>query len=1314
MKGTPRTGLAVLTMLAVALAAAVPADACLLANRLRVVAPHLTEAEIELYAHGNMEPVKIPYELAAATPCVGGQADIFSCDGVDLMDHLNLSEIGGGNGNDLWGWTDPVTGAEIAIIGRTNGTAFVDVSDPANAVYLGNLPSHSGTSSWRDIKTFADHAFIVADGQPHGIQVFDLTQLRGVTNPPVSFSATAHFSGIGNAHNIAINEATGFAYAVGSNACSGGLYMVDVNIPTSPTFAGCFSADGYTHDAQCVIYSGPDTQHTGKEICFASNEDTLTIVDVTTKSAPVQLSRVDYTQPGDSHYAHQGWLTEDQQYFVFDDEFDELGQGHNTRTYVWDVSDLDAPALNGFTDAAGSSIDHNQYIKGNRTYQANYSRGLRIMELTDLSTATLTEVGFFDTYPNSDGNSYTGAWSTYPFFASGIVLVSDINRGLFILQPVTGCTVDADCDDGAYCNGDETCNVPSGTCQAGTPVACDDDVACTDDACNEATDSCDFTVNDGNCDNGAFCDGAETCDPVNDCQVGTPVVCDDGVACTDDACNETTDSCDNAPNDANCDNGAFCDGAETCDPVLDCQGGTDPCAPLACDEVADQCVGGATAQLESACLSVGGSPVTVPLANTYVSAVVTTSVQYANNTTPVVPRVSNVTATSFDVRLQNPSNGAVAADNLCYLVVEEGTWTIDGVDLEAQKYTSTVTDDAPSTWVGEAQSYGQSYTSPVVLGQVMSENDAGFSVFWDQGDIRGNPPTGSTLRTGKTVCEDSDVTRADETVGFIVVEAGHGTLAGVEYEAALGPDTVAGVTNAPPYAYTFQTPFATAPTVAVTTMAAVDGNNGGWAQIHGPTMATATTLNLSIDEDQIGDTERSHTNEQVAYVAFAGPVVYPDAGCTSDVQCDNGLYCDGFETCDIPSGTCQAGTPPVCDDGVACTDDACNEGTDACDHVADDSNCDNGQFCDGAETCDPVSDCQAGAPVACDDGVGCTVDSCNETTDSCDNPPDDGLCNDGQFCNGAETCDPVNDCQAGSDPCPGQTCDEVGDVCTGGSKVMEWGTVTVGAGAATVNLGDGYTNPVVVTAVHYANNTVPVVTRISNLTSTSFDVRLQNAGAGSVVADTVSWLVVEAGVHTVNGVLIEAQTYTSTVTDDNGSWIGQPQTLAGSFSSPVVLGQVMSDNDPDFSVFWDQGTSRQNPPTASALTTGKTVCEDTDATRADETVGFVVIEAGHGTLGGVEFEAALGADSVRGVGNAPPYAYSFVTPFATAPTVSVVTMAAVDGGNGGWAQVHGPTMATTTILNLSIDEDTIGDSERSHTPEQVGYVVFAGPGSASP
>jgi hypothetical protein len=276
----------------------------------------------------------------------------------------------------------------------------------------------------------------------------------------------------------------------------------------------------------------------------------------------------------------------------------------------------------------------------------------------------------------------------------------------------------------------------------------------------------------------------------------------------------------------------------------------------------------AEAVLEFGVVSVGGSPVTVDLDNTYVSPVVVCSVQYDNNTTPVVARVSNVTATSFDVRLQNPSDGAVAEDNVSYVVVEEGTWTVNGLRIEAQTYLSTVTDNA-SSWVGEAQTYGQGYTNPVVIGQVMSENDSGWSVFWCRGESATDPPSATTLSTGKTVAEDTDTTRADETVGFIVFGAGHNAVDGVEFEAFVGPATVQGVDDSPPYVYSFATSFASAPEVVIATLAGMGGPNGGWAQAHGPTAATSTELYLSIDEDQVGDTERSrYVAEQVGYVVF--------------------------------------------------------------------------------------------------------------------------------------------------------------------------------------------------------------------------------------------------------------------------------------------------------------------------------------------------------------------------------------------------------------------------------------------------------------
>ncbi len=299
---------------------------------------------------------------------------------------------------------------------------------------------------------------------------------------------------------------------------------------------------------------------------------------------------------------------------------------------------------------------------------------------------------------------------------------------------------------------------------------------------------------------------------------------------------------------------------------------------LAPDCAAPGCVAGSTlAQLEAGSVTVGGTRMTVRLANDYCSPVVVATVQYANNTTPVVTRISNVTSGSFDIRLQNPSDGAVVADNVSYLVVEEGSWTIDGVAVDAQRYVSTVTDDGPGggNWVGELQAYGQAFTSPAVVGQVMTENDPDWSHFWDRGASRLTPPTAAVLRTGKAVGEDTDNTRADETVGFVVFETAHGTIGGVEFEAALGAQTVQGVGNAPPYVYTFNSAFATAPAIAVASQAAMRGGNGAWAQVHGATLATTTSLFLSVDEDQIANAERNHITERVAYLAFAGPVVFP-------------------------------------------------------------------------------------------------------------------------------------------------------------------------------------------------------------------------------------------------------------------------------------------------------------------------------------------------------------------------------------------------------------------------------------------------------
>jgi hypothetical protein len=515
-------------------------------------------------------------------PCVNGMAaGFFPCDGIDMLSHVSHEELGTTFVNDIWGWTDPQTRKDYAIVGASNGTVFVDITDAKRPQVLGILPTAStaGGSSWRDIKVYEDHAYVVSEHTNHGVQVFDLTRLRDWDGTYTTYDVDARYTGHGSAHNININEDTGFAYSVGAGpfssqalpntvrvddgpaageylatgaafgpapsevpvtgefvdiglacdpvatdlagkvavstrgvcgfaikaanaqaagaiahvvvnsvpgspitmggadpsvlipsvmvsqadgntilaglpasggvlandpppACGTGLHMIDINEPKNPTFAGCLDENGYVHDTQCVVYDGPDTEFHGREICFNSNGlaytaadgfNFVSITDVTDKANPVTLSVMEYDGSG---YSHQGWLTEDQAWFLHGDEGDEQIVGLNTTTRVWDVSDLENPFVDNVFENDTTSIDHNLYTKGDRVYASNYTTGLRIYDASDPGSG-LEELAYFDVYPENDNATFEGGtWSNYPYFRQkNIVAVSSIDRGLFILQP---------------------------------------------------------------------------------------------------------------------------------------------------------------------------------------------------------------------------------------------------------------------------------------------------------------------------------------------------------------------------------------------------------------------------------------------------------------------------------------------------------------------------------------------------------------------------------------------------------------------------------------------------------------------------------------------------------------------------------------------------------------------------------------------------------------------------------------------------------------------------------------------------------------
>jgi choice-of-anchor B domain-containing protein len=400
----------------------------------------------------------LPAVVGGEVKCADGKAKGYECQNVDLLSFLPAAAIGGTNPmmygselaiifNGLWGWIDSTTGREFAIIGTTDGASFIEVTDPVNPKYLGKLPLHEGAqpSFWRDIKVYKNHAFIIADAAgDHGMQVFDLTQLRDVKNPPATFKETAHYDNIASAHTLALNEATGFAYPTGANGggetCGGALHMIDVHTPTKPTFVGCYAepktgsaGTGYTHETVCVVYHGPDQKYKGHEICVNSSETAVGIADVTDKKNPKTISIVSYPNVS---YAHQGWLSEDQRYFFLDDEGDEEGSHSMTRTIVFDFNKLDDPVVATEFFGTTHAIDHNLYVRGPYVFEANYKAGLRVLDASD--PVHPKEVGYFDTTPGGENDArYGGTWTNYPYFKTakdGVVALSSISEGLFLVR----------------------------------------------------------------------------------------------------------------------------------------------------------------------------------------------------------------------------------------------------------------------------------------------------------------------------------------------------------------------------------------------------------------------------------------------------------------------------------------------------------------------------------------------------------------------------------------------------------------------------------------------------------------------------------------------------------------------------------------------------------------------------------------------------------------------------------------------------------------------------------------------------------------
>ena len=390
--------------------------------------PKLLGRELPYRGPGFRSPLNLLGQPDGALP---PSAQMVSCgsfqcsNGARLLSWLPLNSFSGNPsaGNDCWGYISP-SGREYALFGHSEGTGVVEITNPGSPNVIANLPGPSST--WRDMKVFNQYMYVVSEGPffggtGGGIQIFDLSNIDAGQVIPLG----AVTGGEEDTHNVAIDTDSGFLYRAGGGNNGIRIYNLNAN-PTNPPLVGSWSTN-YVHDVQVVTYtSGPAA---GKQVAYCStgSSDTLRTLDVTNKS---NIKSMDSISWPNSAYAHQSWLSEDKRYCYLNDELDEPPL--KTTTYVFDVLDPSNIVYMGSFTNGNTAIGHNGYTRGGYLYEANYRSGLRVFDI-GANPTNPPETFWFDTYPGSDSADFSGLWSCFPYFPSGVVIGSDSVRGLFVL-----------------------------------------------------------------------------------------------------------------------------------------------------------------------------------------------------------------------------------------------------------------------------------------------------------------------------------------------------------------------------------------------------------------------------------------------------------------------------------------------------------------------------------------------------------------------------------------------------------------------------------------------------------------------------------------------------------------------------------------------------------------------------------------------------------------------------------------------------------------------------------------------------------------
>ncbi len=395
-------------------------------------------------------------QAAATAPadCTQGLAGQFPCRNLALQSQIPLAQFSSRpvSAANVWGFVDRNDNREYAVLGLRNGTAIVDVTDPANpreAVTIAGNPS-----PWREVKVYQvfdggasrwrAYAYVTTEAANSGLQVIDMSglpQTAGLAaeNRDTGSQHTLYVSNVDYATNTALPGMTPMLYVAGSNLSPGSWRAYSLANPAFPQFVGAAPLGGYMHDSASLVVTDARAAQCGPghdpcEVLVDFNVDQVQLWDVTNELQPVLLGSA--TNPS-NRYIHSGWPTATGSHVIFHDELEEIQLGLPTRLYTLDLANLRAPTVQISHTSSTQTTDHNGYMRGTSYYVSHYRRGVVVYDAANPNA--LVEIAHFDNYltPSSNVAGTDGTWGVYPYLPSGNLLVSDIENGLFVLRDAT-------------------------------------------------------------------------------------------------------------------------------------------------------------------------------------------------------------------------------------------------------------------------------------------------------------------------------------------------------------------------------------------------------------------------------------------------------------------------------------------------------------------------------------------------------------------------------------------------------------------------------------------------------------------------------------------------------------------------------------------------------------------------------------------------------------------------------------------------------------------------------------------------------------